>query len=726
VAISTACGPLDNIVVDTVDTAQSCIAYLKSSGVGSATFLCLDKQQHLVHQAREAIRSWPEDVPRLFDLVRVNNEDLLPAFYFALRDTLVAKDMDQATRIAYGARRYRVVTLVGGIIEASGAMSGGGNRMSRGRMGSKVLVEEEIDPGELRAMEERLTSMTEEARACHHRRTQLESRADALRTSIRTKELNRKKHRNEVESLKATQPKLLKQIAECKEQIKKLAPDENQLAQLESVVAEAKTAYDAEVAAIADSEAQVKQLAKQVKETMEGRVKGPKSHVDRLEKQISKINGDITKTNVAIKTAGRNIVASEEKIDSIKKDIVESKERETQLRAELEALTTEAREMIENKDAKSETKKEMKMTLHDLKKEIDKMEKVETDLKAKQQAVMQELEVIETDLASQKEALKHKQRQLAALKLNPIDPKMSESVRPDSDDEGDTVELTQFTPEQLATFKIKTLYSEVASSQERLDQISPNMAAIEEYEKKNRAYVLRWQEFQECTERRDFVREKLEELKKRRLDEFLEGFQVINRKLKEMYQTITLGGDAELELEDSLDPFAEGVSFSVRPPKKTWKKITNLSGGEKTLSSLSLVFALHHYKPTPFYVMDEIDAALDFKNVSIVGHYIKERTSNAQFIIISLRNNMFELANRLVGIYKTFNCTKCVALSLENVDAAAASEPTADKPATDGAAPINHNVISPAATAKSATSQPCPSSKSQTASGGEGIVGDNF
>ena len=62
---------------------------------------------------------------------------------------------------------------------------------------------------------------------------------------------------------------------------------------------------------------------------------------------------------------------------------------------------------------------------------------------------------------------------------------------------------------------------------------------------------------------------------------------------------------------------------SVRPPKKSWKNISNLSGGEKTLSSLALVFALHHYKPTPLYVMDEIDAALDFKNVSIVGHYIK-------------------------------------------------------------------------------------------------------
>lgn len=64
------------------------------------------------------------------------------------------------------------------------------------------------------------------------------------------------------------------------------------------------------------------------------------------------------------------------------------------------------------------------------------------------------------------------------------------------------------------------------------------------------------------------------------------------------------------------------ICFSVRPPKKSWKKIFNLSGGEKTLSSLALVFALHHYKPTPLYFMDEIDAALDFKNVSIVAFYI--------------------------------------------------------------------------------------------------------
>ena len=199
--------------------------------------------------------------------------------------------------------------------------------------------------------------------------------------------------------------------------------------------------------------------------------------------------------------------------------------------------------------------------------------------------------------------------------------------------------------------------------EEELKEMKPDMSSIEAYRVKMGEYDERNDELKSVTEQRDETRAQFDELRKKRLDEFMAGFNVISLRLKEMYQMITLGGDAELELVDSMDPFAEGIVFSVRPPKKSWKNIANLSGGEKTLSSLALVFALHHYKPTPLYVMDEIDAALDFKNVSIVGHYIKERTKDAQFVIISLRNNMFELADRLVGIYKTNNTTKTVAIN---------------------------------------------------------------
>merc|ERR1719291_1322631 len=189
------------------------------------------------------------------------------------------------------------------------------------------------------------------------------------------------------------------------------------------------------------------------------------------------------------------------------------------------------------------------------------------------------------------------------------------------------------------------------------------MGAIDAYRIKDIEYLNRLQDLQTCKKNRDDVRSEYEQCKTARFDSFMSGFSQITKKLKEMYRMLTCGGDAELELVDSIDPFSEGVQFSVRPPKKSWKNISNLSGGEKTLSSMALVFALHYYKPTPLYVMDEIDAALDFKNVSIVGNYIKELTRNAQFIIISLRNNMFELADRLVGVYKTYNATKSVTIN---------------------------------------------------------------
>lgn len=144
VAVSTACGPLDNIVVDTVNTAQWCIEYLKNHDIGRATFIALDKQEHLRGLAESRIETYvicyksrydilveitnvvlfflisPENVPRLYDLIQIEDERVRTAFYYGLRDTLVAKDIDQASRIAYGARRYRVVTLGGDLIETTG------------------------------------------------------------------------------------------------------------------------------------------------------------------------------------------------------------------------------------------------------------------------------------------------------------------------------------------------------------------------------------------------------------------------------------------------------------------------------------------------------------------------------------------------------------------------------------------------------------------------------
>lgn len=212
--------------------------------------------------------------------------------------------------------------------------------------------------------------------------------------------------------------------------------------------------------------------------------------------------------------------------------------------------------------------------------------------------------------------------------------------------------LPTYSKDELLDMDKSSLKSEIAALEKKNENTPVDLSVLSEYRKRVEEHAARSADLATAVANRDAAKRKCDELRRLRLEGFMLGFSIITARLKEMYQMITMGGNAELELVDSLDPFSEGILFSVMPPKKSWKNISNLSGGEKTLSSLALVFALHHYKPTPLYVMDEIDAALDFRNVSIVASYIKERTRNAQFIVISLRNNMFELASRLVGVYK--------------------------------------------------------------------------
>lgn len=138
VAISTACPSLNNLLVDTVDQGQACIEYLRKQNLGRASFFVLEKLQNLSGIDRVAT---PENVPRLFDLIKPKEPRFAPAFFKAVGNTLVANDLEQANRIAYGARRWRVVTLTGQLIDTSGTMSGGGNHVTKGVMSAKLAAD---------------------------------------------------------------------------------------------------------------------------------------------------------------------------------------------------------------------------------------------------------------------------------------------------------------------------------------------------------------------------------------------------------------------------------------------------------------------------------------------------------------------------------------------------------------------------------------------------------
>lgn len=644
VAISTACGPLDNIVVDTVDTAQKCIAFLRQNDIGRGTFIALEKQQRFWPQCRQLMET-PENVPRLFDLIRVEDENVLPAFYYGLKNTLVANNLDQATRIAYGAERHRVVTLKGELIETSGTMSGGGRTVFQGRMGQSV-VRAEPCAADVEKLQVDLDRIYEECNRLKDRQQELEPQIHTLSTSLADMKMDRQKYVIEVQSLMKQKPALESQLKVQEQQAAKAVSNPEEVRRLTHVVeSNSKSLTEAESGSKV-TEDKVSKINQEIEEISGGRVKNQQKRIADLSKQIDKARGEICRLQVAIKTSARDSKKVEQHIQTLEASVHNCEDKIREIQKEKVGLEERAKDLLEKLNEVSELLVERDEVSASFKTELSALQDRENKMKVVKIELDQKVKEMDRIVEGFQQQILDYTRKISALKPHSIP--------------GETIqEFAELSEEEVRQLDPKAIAELIEKTKGRLPEDIPNMQVIQEYSEKDALYMRRVKELEEITAHRNKLRDLYDESRRRRAYEFLAGFSIITSKLKEMYQMITLGGDAELELVDSLDPFNEGIVFSVRPPKKSWKNISNLSGGEKTLSSLALVFALHHYKPTPLYFMDEIDAALDFKNVSIVGNYIKERTKNAQFIVISLRSNMFELADYLVGIYKTYNCTKC-------------------------------------------------------------------
>ncbi|KAL8901146.1 MAG: hypothetical protein Q9207_005349 [Kuettlingeria erythrocarpa] len=651
VAISTACPSLENMVVDSVEVGQQCIDYLRKNNLGRANFILLDR---LARRDLSAIDT-PEDVPRLFDLVKPKKDVFGPAFFSVLQNTLVAKDLEQANRIAYGARRWRVVTLDGQLIDVSGTMSGGGTRVARGGMSSKLVSETTKE--QVSKLEVDRDSLEQDFQAFQRRQRELEVALKDLTDRLPLLEIEMQKASLEVGSIGRNLADAERRLNELSAAQRTSNTDVSRIAALEKQLSKLNREVDKVRAETAGLEAEIQALQDKIMEAGGVRLRAQKAKVDGLAEQINTLAEEISNAEVARSKAEQQKKKHQKAYDEAEREIAVAAE-------ELEALAGEvanqnsdasgsrrrAEEAQEGLDAKQEQLAALKQEL-DLKTvELNETRAVEIEMRNK-------LEENQKVLLENQKRLKYWAEKLSKLELQSTS---------DLNDEQAVEELPQYTKDELADMNKDSLKGEIAVLEEKTQNNNVDLGVLAEYRRRVEEYTSRFGDLQSAVTARDTAKKRCDDLRRLRLEGFMQGFSLISLRLKEMYQMITMGGNAELELVDSLDPFSEGILFSVMPPKKSWKNISNLSGGEKTLSSLALVFALHHYKPTPLYVMDEIDAALDFRNVSIVASYIKERTKNAQFIVISLRNNMFELASRLVGVYKVNHMTKSV--TVENRD----------------------------------------------------------
>ena len=645
VAISTACPSLENLVVDSVEVGQQCIDYLRKNNLGRANIILLDR---LAKRDLSAIET-PEGVPRLFDLVKTKEEVYRPAFFSVLQNTLVAKDLEQANRIAYGSRRWRVVTLDGQLIDVSGTMSGGGTRVARGGMSSKLVAETSKE--QVSKLEVDRDQLEQDLLKHQDKQRELEASLKEFKDQIPQLETAIQKSGLESESLKRNLTDAQRRVTELTAAQPTNSSDDARITTLGKQILKLEKDVEKLRAETIGLEQEIQNLQDKIMEVGGVRLRGQKAKVDGLKEQIETLMEEMSNAEVAKSKAEKQKVKHQKSYEDGEKELAAAAEELENLINEVKtqandasASKCKAEEAQDMLNAKQEELAALKRELDDKTAELNETRAVEIEMRNK----LEENQKVQSE---NQKRLKYWNEKLGKLSIQSVS---------DLGKEQAAEEIPQYTKDELADMDKDVLKGEIAILEEKTQNINVELGVLAEYRRRVEEHTSRSNDLQSAVTQRDTAKKRCDELRKLRLEGFMIGFSLISLRLKEMYQMITMGGNAELELVDSLDPFSEGILFSVMPPKKSWKNISNLSGGEKTLSSLALVFALHHYKPTPLYVMDEIDAALDFRNVSIVASYIKERTKNAQFIVISLRNNMFELASRLVGVYKVNHMVSAV------------------------------------------------------------------
>lgn len=219
----------------------------------------------------------------------------------------------------------------------------------------------------------------------------------------------------------------------------------------------------------------------------------------------------------------------------------------------------------------------------------------------------------------------------------------------------------------------ETLKERIHTLAAELEKINPNMKAMERLEGVETRLKNTEREFEDSRVALKEARDAFNVIKTKRYEVFNKAFTHISEQIKTVYKDLTrsdaypLGGQAYLDKEEDNDtPYLAGIKYHAMPPLKRFRDMDLLSGGEKTMAALALLFAIHSYQPSPFFVLDEVDAALDNANVDKIKKYIREHAGpGMQFVVISLKAGLFQDSESLVGVYRDQEINSSRTLTLD-------------------------------------------------------------
>ncbi|NBH35929.1 chromosome segregation protein SMC [Clostridiaceae bacterium] len=625
-AIETALGgSIQNVVTDTEQTAKQLIEYLKKNKYGRVTFLPLTSIGKRDGFAQSDALTEPGVIGLASDLVKVESEYQVLAKYLLGR-VVVADTIDHAIALA---KKYhyslRIVTLEGELLSAGGSMTGGAFKNSSNLLGRKREIEElesicekalvqteriqeelSFNEGILREAREEL----EKVKKDQHQESlnqntieinmgQLKDKKEEIRDSFRDLELEHSQLEGQIRDIETNRQRLLKESQAL------LAQNEEVNQKLERLSEEMETARTAREDIAHETEKIRLQAA------------GLKQQVDFVMENIRRVQEEGRRLGEELK----GLVAGTGDSDRV----IEGKKQQIQdLEAQIETFTIQ----------KEQLSKEL-LILENVREERGKRQK---EIFTRREELAERSNRLDKDL----------------FRLQSQKEKLEEKLEGQINYMWTEYELTFTTAtslrnmELIAVGEIKNRIEELKNEIRALGNVNVN--AIEDYKEISGRYEFMKSQHDDLVEAEKTLLQIIEELDTGMRRQFQEKFGEICREFDRVFQELFGGGHGTLELMEEEDILEAGIQIIAQPPGKKLQNMMQLSGGEKALTAISLLFAIQNLKPSPFCLLDEIEAALDDSNVDRFAGYLHKLIKNTQFIVITHRRGTMVASDRLYGI----------------------------------------------------------------------------
>ncbi|MFD1429951.1 chromosome segregation protein SMC [Lacticaseibacillus mingshuiensis] len=634
---------LQAIITEDETAAKNAIAYLKKTRSGRATFLPLSviRPRPLPANVQQALVGRNGFIGVAKDLVSYDPrlENVMANLMGSL---VVAQDMDAAIALAnVSGHRYRIVTLEGDLINPGGSMTGGQVKQT----GSSPLARnQEVTElkAQLRQMVDALKAQQQKQKEAH----------EALGTAQQQRQ--------------ALQEAASDAAAKVEGSDAQLAAQQSQLTQLDRQTQATALSADGgqdlagRLAAAQEASAQADAAVKagdQLIETLKAQVAAASSSAADQQAALTQL-----KTRAALLASDHKTTAQQ--LAQWQENRVQAKQTVDQLTARIAAITKGATQSAQDKEDRQKTISDLKASLATMKANQDDLTKTKA---ANRGELSQVSAQITTAYTQQHTALTEQEQQ--SVSLNRIKINIDNRLTTLAEDYQLTYEAaladTKLTPADLPTLR-----SQLKLLKRGIDDLGPvNPNAITEYDNVKTRFDFLVKQQGDLNLAKDQLLATMGELDEEVKGRFKEIFDKTNAAFKEIFPKMFGGGHAHLSLTDPDDLLNTGIEIAAEPPGKKLSRLSLLSGGERALTAIVLLFAILQVRPVPFSILDEVEASLDEVNVNRFGEFLRHYASDTQFIVITHRRGTMLAANMLYGVtMQESGVSKMVAVSLDQVN----------------------------------------------------------